>query len=967
MKSSPLHSISPLSVVPRIRLSRSFAALFAAALAMGLGAQSVLAQGPYYPQVAPLGGAPFVPNGFPVISNPELNLIETNMPAGKTLVIPAAPKAPATLADYKLAVQAAATAVSAGPVGGVSVGSLAAEVAKYRQVPSSQVADGLRAIADGVIASGVGLPAKQTLLEDLARNAAKVDPAGATSGGILAQVFTAAAANNTLVTGVAALVNNALQGAGSGTPPPVALTSAGVKTLVANAVSAIANAPTANAATADNAAKGVVMRAMATAIMNGPTIAGSSANIDQASSALVSLAAQPYSMALPMIEAIRLSGVLVTKANYGAIAQGALRGNYAAASDIKTALNTGAPVGVAAYTDELVDAFVAFNNAGEATARGAGATDPAAVAAAGVTKFGASAPAIVRDVLIGSGASGTVAQDVISRGVAAAIGTPAQNIATAAVTAFPVTPARLTDVTIGAITGAPISSAGTIAKAVIAAGGLTAVNAAPVGSNAIAAAASISPANVADAYADIAYNLSDAVKGAGAGVGNAAVAAEVAAILAVPSANKPTYIAVVAAAAGAPANRATILSAGTGPGAGGTGVGGGAVNDTAAGVGVGLLGNITNVPLSNYQATLNAVTAAGGIDANNLAVLYAASLANPGDAAGSLAALIAKTGTLPADLTAAAVSANRSKQTGLTIASAVAVYAKLNPTADIQISIGHQILDNPTYVKEISSAVTVVLPQFSHNIAHAVAFNQPKTASDSVAGIFLHSRITNTVGVAGIDKLAIGDRAAAGAAITAALTTGILESTQLLASERTDALKGIVVEAVKALVNPLYNDTTAGAAAFRQSNGVTAASFTLVKAKGVAGGITGFTAQMVKSTDVAVDPDALNALFQASYNAGILTGTTYQLDIAQAAAQAFGWITGIAASPAVVTQISNAVFTGYPVGSLTSVQNAVAFGLSEGAGHVNGGAGAGGLREGADPFYTHRSASGRPVSNIFSL
>ena len=184
----------------------------------------------------------------------------------------------------------------------------------------------------------------------------------------------------------------------------------------------------------------------------------------------------------------------------------------------------------------------------------------------------------------------------------------------------------------------------------------------------------------------------------------------------------------------------------------------------------------------------------------------------------------------------------------------------------------------------------------------------------------------------------------------------------------------VVTAAVIALVNPLYNEQ--GAGTLQQSNGGVG-TFTTVQAKGVAGGITGFVAQMVKPTVNAIDADALNALFHASYNAGILTGTAYTLDIAQAAGQAFGWVTGVATSAAgavVADQIANAVRNGYPVLSLASIRNAVDFGINQARGGEIGadplrrpGAGAGGLREGADPYYTHSSAQGRPVSNIFTL
>ena len=973
MKSSPLHSISPLSVVPRIRLSRSFAALFAAALAMGLGAQSVLAQGPYYPDLNPNGGGltGFAPNGFPVISNSELNSIEAKLAAlspPKTLIIPLPTgKTSATVVDYSNAVKAVAKDVANGLGGAVTVATLSAEVAKYRQAPPSQVSDGLGAIAAGILASAPagGVPAKQAFLEALAFNAAKVDPVGTTGyNGTLVKAFNAVAADNALIGGVGAMTKNVLLGAVAGNPPPAALTPSRVNTLLVYVLGAIQAAPT-----SDTAAKSLLIKGLATTVL--PTIVGTPGNIDQASAALLASGVQPFVGTFDMVVKIKAAIGAPSDAKYGEIAQGGLRAYSAASGNLRLALNT-------TYTNDLIDAFngIAFPvNAGGWSQ----SHDPVATAAAAATKFPASAAAIVKDVLNQSGASGTQVVDIIGRGIVAAPGTPPQNIATAAVNAGS---ASLTDVTTAAITSAPIGSAGLIARAVLVAGGLSDANATTVGGTAITAAAAASPsANKADAYADIAYNLAYVLQGTPAVAdarNSAAITAEVLAISAAHSANggtaitSPSYTAIVGAAYGASSNRAAILAAGNAADP--------AADTGASTVGVNLLSAFTNDSLAKYYATLAAVAPAGS-DARNLAVLYAASLGNNGDTAGSLAAMISKTGTSRAALTAAAISANRSKQTALTIVASVAGFAKDNPNADIQATIGRQILDNPTFVKEISVAATVVVPQWSHFIAHTVAFNQPLNAGDSVDGIFLHSKITNTVGAALVDKLTFGDRPGASAAITAGFATGILES-QLSAAQRKEQLKNVIYKSMNALVNPLYNDVRVGPSGdFRQSTGGSnlLTDFTLVKAKGVAGGITGFIAQLVKPTDngaAVTNPfnpasDAYYALSQASYGAGLLTGTTYQLDMAQAAAQAFAWITGISAAPAVVTDIANAIYLGYGSNGgapqLAKLQNAVAFGLNESGGHANAGAGAGGLRDGADPFYTHHSATGTPVSNILSL
>lgn len=971
MKSSQLLNIPSTAVVPRIRRSKSFAALFAAALAMGLGVGSVLAQGPYYPQVAPLGGAPFVPSGVPVVSNAELNLIESKMIGNATLVIPAlAPKHAATLAEYKAAVQAAATDVANGVGGPVTITSLAAEVAAYRQAGASQVIDGLGSFAAGIIASSSGTKAAD--LQGLVLNAAKTNPAAVNSGNLFLQVFNAAAADNTLVTGIGALVNSALTGAVAGTPPSAALGSTGVKSVIYNALNAIGNAPTGNANTANNALKGGLITGLVATVI--PTIAGSPVDLSQATSTLTGINVTTYVTTSAMVSVIKGS-VVASNLNYGAIAQGALLGLPSASAAIKAALGT-------SYTNDLIDAYNAF--ATPASAGGLALTyDPVAVAAAGGTKFPGSAAAIVKDILspLSSNASGLLAQDIIGRGVAAAVGQPAQNIAAAAVGANALV--TLSDVVTGATLAAPIGSAGAIARAVAVAplaGGLTAANATLVGNAAIAAAATVaSPSNKPDAYADIAYSL--ASTGGNAAYQNNAITAEAQAIATANGgpATAPTYIAIVAAAAGSAANRATILSTGAGAVAGD--------DDAASTAGVNLLTSLSaGGALSKYQVTLAAVATAGN-DARNLALLYAAELGNTADAAGGLAALIANTATNATDLTTAAISANRLIRANLKVASDVAVYMKANPNGNIQAYVGHQILDNPSFTKEISVAATTVTPQWSHVIAHTVAFDAPKAVVDSISGIFLHSRIPLLNGAVNY----VNDRPAAVAAITAALATGILENTitpTFTAADRKLALQNSISKSMTAIVSggftsTSFNDATAGPATFRQSNGIAGGS-SPIKASGAAGAVTGFVAQLVTPNVNAIDPDALGALTAAMAAAAQYTGGAFIYDIAQAAGQAFGWVSGVATSGAgavVANQIANAINLGFPSWDLANpgkVLNAVNFGIDEAKGGEIGanplrlpGAGAGGLRDiifnAAAPFYDHHTASGRPVSNIFSL
>ena len=144
-------------------------------------------------------------------------------------------------------------------------------------------------------------------------------------------------------------------------------------------------------------------------------------------------------------------------------------------------------------------------------------------------------------------------------------------------------------------------------------------------------------------------------------------------------------------------------------------------------------------------------------------------------------------------------------------------------------------------------------------------------------------------------------------------------------------------------------------------------------AKGVAGGVTGFVAQMVKPGDTTISTDVTTALsaIQAAVGSG-----NFGNDIVQAAAQAYGWVSGQVSNAGVISAIANSVNTGYlpSAAHLAKYINVATFGMAQANGGGVGavpGAGAAGLRDlvtnpGA-PYYDNHSASGLPVSNIFTL
>lgn len=971
MKSQHLHTKSTNSIFSSRRARKGFAAIFAAALAMGLGVGSLLAQGPYYPQVNPLGGGTFEPNGKPVISDPDLNGIEAKLAIlypTKTLIIPAPTgKSAASVAEYAAAVKALATDVAngAGPVG-VTLSTLAAEIAQYR---NAQAPDALGALAEGVIASASG-----TKPADLAAAGGAAAAANPTQIGspdyqlFLNKIGADAALSADLDTVVASI----LTGSGSTSLGASALQPASVSTLLGNAVSAANLAPFVPATKKlliEDVASASVAAILASSALNKP------ANLDFATQALT-IPSGTVDLE-DMVAKIRVATGVMTNIQAGAIAQGALRNvvnrTPAGYTDIKAGLAGNA------YSDDLVDAFAGYVNALTATTTGlVGSYDPAAVAAAGSLKFVASAATIVKDVLTAaSPGAGTVAQNIVARGAAAAQ-TQASTVAIATTNAAGFGGATPADIVAGVVTGGQVGSAGLAAKAVASlAANKTVPTASAIAGAAIKAAAAVATAtNKSDAYADIAFNIGVALKSGSAvddPIRSAAVTAMVGEIVTAGS-GKPTYIAVVGALAGnGSLFSAPILAAGI---AADTGLNAGA-NVGPINAGASLVTALLPLSLNElgaYTATTAALATPGTADRDR-ALLYAATLAHPSDVVGALAAVITKSALAPAaTLTQDAISAARTKQANLAVAGDVAAFIKANGLAtDIQAYIGGKVVENPSFVADIATAGTVSIPRFSHHVAHAIGFNAPQQAYLAAAGILQHSLITATAGVAGTDKLTTGDRPAAVAAISAALTTGIVENRDLSVANKRNALRDAVNFVVKALgpTHSVYNAQPGSPTEdlnFRRSDGG-AGTFTVVPAKGVAGAVTGFVAQLVNSGDTAVSLDVTTALQAIAASVG---SGGFNLDIAQAAAQAFGWVSGQVNPPGVAAAIANAVFAGYaPGATLVQLTNAANFGLAEANGGGVGarpGAGAAGLRPTTlDPFYNHKSASGNPVSNILSL
>ena len=337
--------------------------------------------------------------------------------------------------------------------------------------------------------------------------------------------------------------------------------------------------------------------------------------------------------------------------------------------------------------------------------------------------------------------------------------------------------------------------------------------------------------------------------------------------------------------------------------------------------------------------------------------------------------------------------------------------------------VGHQIALAPSLTGDVVIAAIVTDPDNAHYVAHSVAFNAPSVASSTVASIFTYAQITDpqpyglptlpspSGAFAGTKTFAgqlgaIIDQPAAAAAITAGLTTGILEANLSPADTQTD-LSSVVAQAVIAslaqnatflkgpvaghVFNYTGNSTGSGGAdttkGFQQSNGTSGGS-TTQQTLGMAGAITGYIAEVTNVGDTTI-----SAITKAVLTAAVGgNAKPYALQIAQAAGQAFAWVAyPLQNAPTTIAQvvgnpifdIAAAVFAaaGGNSFSLTQVQFAVQFGISQAnAGVIGAGAlglNATGLNGGillikaqgnqnAD-YYIQRSAAGTPVTDIFSL
>ncbi|MEP6667595.1 MAG: hypothetical protein ABJF10_00495 [Chthoniobacter sp.] len=540
--------------------------------------------------------------------------------------------------------------------------------------------------------------------------------------------------------------------------------------------------------------------------------------------------------------------------------------------------------------------------------------------------------------------------------------------------------------------------------------------------------------------ADIIYQAASSTKGSAVGYSGPVARAAADAIAATPDLGPAAnYIAVVAALAGnGGAYRQAILDATVNtPGV--------IADITAANNGADLVQSLQTDTQHRFYNTLTKFSDAAVAGASSVnADLIGAILANNGEADAALAVAIKESGVNPAALTATAIGVNtpfnaNSAQV-LTEVSKIASIAKTNLGAGASVQlfpyIGTETIAYPSLVRDIAIAWTVVDPDHAHYVATAVAFAQPNTANTTVSAVFQYTQITNATphsqgGILGSKAFpgtrgTVIDQPAAAAAITAGYVTGILESDQTfrfgVATSAINAttltnLKNVVGAAVAASITQsgtnlqgpipatgssqeVFNATSPGYSNyFRQSDGTSTTSFYTTgnnrRTVGAAGAVTGFVAQLTSQNDSTISAVTAAVLTQAGTSA-----KAYGLQMAQAAAQAFAWVSAGPAPGAVfsynfaipldnaahpdnpVWAIANALFAGGVTGvTMAQLENAAFFGITEanngtiGAGAL--GLNAKGLTDGTlvvapagnpkGDFYIHASATGVPVTNIFNL
>lgn len=710
-------------------------------------------------------------------------------------------------------------------------------------------------------------------------------------------------------------------------------------------------------------------------------------------------------------------------ATLGAVVVGALRTQGGNASTIASVVAS-ANAGTATYTNAVV---AGYSNSGTlATFQNYVTLNPSvadALAAGAVVKGTLTAPVIVQWAL----RNGTADPKSVVAATIEAAPTSASATIVGAINTVSHTPwgtATFGDLAYGGATSAPVEQVGNVIQTILSnsSTGITALNSATVTSVVDSAIQGATDGGRANTYADIVYKAEVVARN------TSGVSAQLVthAVDSINAAGGPSYLAVVAALAGDAfgSNRAAIQAAGFAELTATNG------DLTAAQSAANLITQLQTNAAKTFTNTLAAFNSAvnNGSPTNSvIANLYGAILANPTEADAGLAAALKQSTLSASTLLSIASDALRSSNTtysglnpALQMVRDVVTHIKASELAgatnDMVDFVSHQIVLNPSLLKDIVIAATVINPDNVNFVAHAAAFNKPLQVNTVVGSLFNYAQITATTVYAAPTALnpsgllttkafpgtrgVVIDQPAVAAAITSALTTGILESNMSPTDTQT-ALVSTVTAAVAASIsqngtnlrgptNPFNGADSA--AHFRQSDGLSATTIKsgTQQTVGVAGAITGYIAEVTNAGDTTI-----SAITKAVLTAAVGGGARpYALEMAQAAAQALRWVGGANVSAAASPTLQVAGNPAYDIAlamsssvvgfaTLPQLMNAAYFGITEAA---NGTIGAGALglnATGLNPgtgtllikasgnansdFYQHRSATGIPVTNIFNL
>jgi hypothetical protein len=896
----------------------SFSAAFAIALLTGLGAGSLLAQGPYYP-----------PSNWPIDSNANLQAIEGHLASGATLFVPApAGKHVATDAEISAALSAALIAQLAAPAGGISIDGLVNEISKYRPTKTGNWAT---AAVGAIIHNDTG-----NVLGDL-------------------ELVTTAAVTPNPKNAATVVKSSIKLIAVPGSSSALDLTS---DDIVAEAVAAAPIYTNKIVAAAMGAAKKLnaldlanVEQDIVSEAVQESVAAGAAYLLDQTLTAAEKSRAPGISSKDIAAAAFKFradhdtnpggaTGVALDNLTIGLVAGGAMRGAGAAeVSNIVTGVD-GATGGT--HTNYITNVGAGFNAA--AVSSDATVSAPAVLASINASNKD-YIPAILQGAvewlnrndtgLLGgptgalkknetlSGASSV--QDIVEA-VVLGVQKDVKKIAVSAVSAVDAA-ITLHDITQGAARGADVSLIGATAGAVIKAAGVSTPHVQEIVDGSIAGAVDTSKNS---AIGDIALQATKASK-----LGSVVV---VQAVTSSPVGD--TYRAVAGAVAGDKKNATAIALAGKGARIDD--------DDTANGLAADTVVAIQLSPKTAFNTVLSQlsnITNSQLIDTQ--AIVTGAGLANPKGAQATAAAAISLTSFDADTIIAEAQQTNRKLAFNIGLAGAAAVHVKADPN-DLFDYISHASFQNAKFSADIATGATVAAPQYTHVIAHAAAFGAPANAGKLVPVLFAYSQLDNHL------AHNINNPVAAAAAITAGVTCGILETKS---TKELNYVKAAVSAAVKSAA-ALEGNGDEGAGNFHQSDGG-AGTFTSTTQKGAAGVITGYVSESVNvgQTDI---PGGATGLVGTVIAAAVKADKKDALAIAQAAATAAATISG-APGAYIGAALATAILNGGAAVTLAQIQNAIAFGRDEA---VAGRLGAGALGVSS---YLHYNCTGSPVTSIFNL